>query len=54
MGASSRFSRQEDPTLAGARAPFGDDRATLGICPSYRLDVLIGRYVRMLGRRGRP
>ena len=52
--ASTRFSRREDPTLAGPRAPFGGDRATYGICPSHRLEVLIGRYVRMLGRRGRP
>ena len=51
--ASSRFSRGEDPTVVGTRAPFGDDRATHGICASARLEGLIGRYVRMLGGRGR-
>ena len=54
MGASSTLSRPEGPTVTEAQVPFGDDRATSGICPSHRLDVLMGRYVRMLGRRGRP
>ena len=46
--------RQEDPAPVEARAPFGDERATHGICASHRLGALIGRYVRALERRGRP
>jgi len=44
---------QEDPALLKARAPLGDERVTYGICGSHRREVLIGRYVRMLERRGR-
>jgi len=44
---------QEDPALLKARAVFGDERVTYGICASHRREVLIGRYVRMLERRGR-
>ena len=44
---------QEDPALLEARGPLGDERVTYGISASHRPEVLIGRYVRMLERRGR-
>jgi len=44
---------QEDPAPLEARAPLGDERVTYGICASHRREGLIGRYVRMLARRGR-
>jgi hypothetical protein len=44
---------QEEPALLGARTPLGDERVTYGICASHRREVPIGRYVRMLERRGR-
>jgi hypothetical protein len=44
---------QEDPVLLEARA-FGDERITFGVCASHRREALIGRYVRMLERRGHP
>ena len=44
---------QEDPARLEARAPLGDERVTYGICAPHRREELIGRYVRMLERRGR-
>ena len=43
----------EDPALVETRGPLGDERVTYGICGSHRREVLIGRYVGMLERRGR-
>ena len=34
--------------LVEERAPLGDERETYGICPSHRLELLIGRYLRAL------
>jgi hypothetical protein len=51
--ACSWYLGQEDPALLKARAPLGDERVTYGICAPHRREVLIGRYVRMLERRGR-
>ena len=45
---------QRDPAQLGPPAPLGDERATHGIFASDRPEAPIGRYVRMLGRRGRP
>ena len=36
------------PGLVEERPPLGDERPTYGICSSHRLEVLIGRYLRML------
>ena len=44
---------QGDPALVQVGAPLGDERATYGICASHRLEVLTGRSLRMLERRGR-
>jgi hypothetical protein len=34
------------PGLVEERAPFGDERATYGICVAHRLELWIGRYLR--------
>ena len=43
---------QEDPALLEPRGPLGDERVTYGICASHRREVVSGRHVRMLERRG--
>lgn len=44
---------QPNPAPVAARASFDDERITLGLCASHLREALIGRYVRMLERRGR-
>jgi hypothetical protein len=44
---------QKDPVLPQARAPLGDERVTSGMWTSHRREVLAGRDLRMLERRGR-
>lgn len=34
------------PGLVNERSPLGAERATYGICPSHRLQVLIGHSLR--------
>jgi hypothetical protein len=46
--------KEGGPALVEERAPLGDERETYGICPSHRLELLIGRYLRTLASGSRP